>query len=231
MKRRYIFEVLVIFFLLMTLVSCASTINFEDETEEYDYALHYALNSANESAISTLYFKVTQAISFLPTSLSFVQYNASEIPGMTKLLSEWTSYMNTYSLQNFEDVRTYLNTTVSEMTFETPIELVEKSNDSASVAYETAFGTEIKLYIRQKLNNVDLSKWEEVTTQYKAWVETRKVLFDEDIMQIGEIDLLDELANYICDLYFKSLKEAEILLRTTPDPNADETVSKVFGLE
>ncbi len=139
--------------------------------------------------------------------------------------------MNSYSLQRFEEVRTYLNTTVSSVTFENSIELVSQSNDSASVTFETAFGEEIKLYIRQKLSDVDLSKWKEVATQYKAWAETRNILFDEDNIKLEEIDLLDELADYICNLYFKSLKDSEILLRTTPDPNLDKTISKVFGLE
>lgn len=235
MKKRHIFKFFINILLLTLLFfcasSCASTFSFETEAEEYDYALHYALDNSNESAISTLYFKVTQSTCFLPTNLSFIQDNASQIPGMTKLLTEWTSYMNSYSLQRFEEVRTYLNTTVSSVTFENSIELVSQSNDSASVTFETAFGEEIKLYIRQKLSDVDLSKWKEVATQYKAWAETRNILFDEDNIKLEEIDLLDELADYICNLYFKSLKDSEILLRTTPDPNLDKTISKVFGLE
>lgn len=245
MKKRHLFEtrenvktrekffstLLLATMALAFLVSCATSITFEDETEEYDYALHYALNSSNESAISTLYFKVTEASSFIPASLTYIQDNASQIPGMSKLLAEWTAYMNAYSLQRFEDVRTHLNATASAMAFENPIDLVSQSDASASVAYEAAFGAEIKLYLRQELNDVNLSKWEEVAAQYRAWVETRKVLFDEDNVQLEEINILDELAEHISSLYFASLKEAEILLRTTPDPNADKTVSKVFGLE
>ncbi len=235
MKRRQSFKLFILILSLTLLTffvsSCASSINFESEAEEYDYALHYALDNSNESAISTLYFKVTQSTCFLPTSLSFIQENATQIPGMSKLLADWTSYMNSYTLQRFEDVRTYLNTVVSSMTFENPIELVSQSDDSASVSFEAVFSAEIKLYIRQNLNDVDLSKWNEVASQYKAWAETRKVLFNEDNTELGEINLLDELADHICNLYFKNLKDAEILLRTTPDPNLDKTISKVFGLE
>ena len=218
--------------LLMVLVlgSCATKTTFEDETEEYDYALHYALNNSNESAISSLYFKITQAECFLPTNLSFIQDAASEIPGMPKLLSQWTDYMNLYSMQWFENLRSYLNNLASSMVFTDPVATVRQSEDSASVAFETAYREEIKTYIRQNLKDIDLSKWEELTSQYKAWVETRKVLFGEENVQLEDIDILEELATYICDLYFTSLKSSEVLLRTTPDPNADKTVSKVFGL-
>ena len=216
--------------MVLSLVSCATKSSFEDETEEYDYALSYALSSANESAISNLYFKITQSSCFLPDSLAFLQNSASEIPGIPKLLSEWTTYMNSYNLQWFEDLRSYLNSLSNAMVFSDPIEIVAQSDDSASTNFENIYGEEIKIYVRQNLSKVDLSKWEELKSQYKAWVETRKVLFDEDNTQLENVDLLEEIANYICNLYFTSLKASEVLLRTTPDPNADETVSKVFGL-
>lgn len=231
MKKRCIFKILISLLVISILVSCSSTATFEDETEEYDYALHYALSSSNENAISNLYFKITDTTSFLPLSLNFIADKASQIPGMPKLLSEWTSYMSSYTLQWFEELKTYLNSLVNEMSFENPIETVNKSDCSASEDFEETYKAEIKAYIKQNLEKAKLSKWDEIETQYKAWVETRMVLFDENNTPLEDVDLLEDLADYTCNLYFSSLKEFETLLRTTPDPNADETVSKVFGLD
>lgn len=214
-----------------SLSSCKSTSSFESTAQEYDYALHYALENANESAISTLYFRITETDSFLPSSLSFIKEKASNIPGMDKLLSEWTAYMTSYTLQWFESLRTYLNNLASSMTFENPVETVKLGDDSVSKAFEAAFKQTVKLCLEQNLENIGLSKWEEIAAQYKAWVETSKVLFDEDNPALEDVDIRSELADYTCNLYFSSLQEAEILLRTTPDPNADETVAKVFGLD
>ena len=233
MKRRRFLNILITILILVSfsLTSCITTSTFESTAEEYDYALHYALEKANESAITTLFFKITQTDAFLPDSLSFIKDNANNIPGMNKLLSEWTTYMASYTMDWFEYLRSYLNELVSAMTFASPIETVLASDDSASKAFEQAFGNEIKNTLTENLENIDLEKWEEIVTQYRAWVETNKILFDDDNTPLEDVDIRSELASYTCNLYFSSLQAAEVLLRTTPDPNADKTVSKVFGLD
>ena len=231
MKRRLYLQILSLLIILVSLSSCRSASAFGNSSEECDYALHYALERANESVITDLYFKITQTEAFLPKKLSFINEKATEIPGMKKLIAEWAEYMNNYTMQWFEGFRSYVQKLVSNMIFEDPVEIVGLSEDSASQAFETAFGSEIKLYIQQNLEAVDLTKWEEIATQYKAWVTTNKVLFDTEEPQLEELDIIEALAQDMSDLYFSSLKEAEILFRTTPDPNADKTVSKIFGLE
>ncbi len=227
-KRLFLITTILLMFIL---VACKTTEGFENTAEEYDFALHYALEKANESAITTLFFKITETDAFLPNNLSFIKANANSIPGMNKLLSEWTSYMTGYTMDWFEYLRTYLNSLVSAMTFTNPVETVMAGDDSASKAFEQAFGNEIRNTLTENLENIGLEKWEEIVTQYNAWVETSKVLFDEDATPLEEVDIKKELADYTCNLYFSSLQAAEVLFRTTPDPNADETVAKVFGLD
>ena len=231
MSKRPFLLVLLLILASFLFVSCKTTSNFDSTAEEYDYALHYALETANESAITTLYFKITQTDAFLPEDLSFIKENASKIPGMNKLLLEWTNYMSSYAMEWFEYLRTYLNELVSSMTFENPVETVKLSDDSASRAFEEAFGSTIESYLEQNLENIGLEKWEDLVVQYRAWVETNKILFDEDDTALEDVDIRAQLASYTCSLYFSSLQAAEVLLRTTPDPNADKTVSKVFGLD
>ena len=231
MKQRSFYLLIILILASFFLVACKSTSNFDNTAEEYDYALHYALETANESAITTLYFKITQTSAFLPESLSFIKENASKIPGMDKLLAEWTSYMSSYAMNWFEDLRSYLNGLVSKMTFENPIETVKAGDASASKAFQATYGEALRLCLEQNLENIGLEKWDELVKQYRAWVETSKILFDEDNPKLEEVDIKKELASYTCNLYFSSLEDAEILLRTTPDPNADKTVSKVFGLD
>lgn len=231
MSKRPFLLVLILILASFLFVSCKTTSNFDSTAEEYDYALHYALETANESAITTLYFKITQTDAFLPESLSFIKENASKIPGMNKLLLEWTNYMSSYAMEWFEYLRTYLNELVSSMTFENPVETVKLSDDSASRAFEETFGSTIESYLEQNLENIGLEKWEDLVVQYRAWVETNKILFDEEDTALEDVDIRVQLASYMCSLYFSSLQAAEVLLRTTPDPNADKTVSKVFGLD
>lgn len=231
MKKRLILIPILAIFLLASFSSCKSTTSFESSSEEYDYALHYALEASNENVITDLYFKITQAEAFLPTELSFITEKSTDIPGMTRLIAQWSTYMNNYTMQWFESLHSYLQELVSNMVFENPIETVNSSNDSASTAFEQAFSTEIKVYLKQNLEEVDLTYWQDIVTQYRAWVATNRVLLGTEEPELGEVDIKEMLAQYMCDIYFSNLKSAEVLFRTTPDPNADKTVSKIFGLD
>ena len=227
--RKKVFILLII--LLFFFSSCSTTKKFETTKEECDYALHYVLEKANESTLSTFFFRISETELFLPENLNFIAQNAEEIPGMQKMLEEWTKEMQAYTLDWFEGFASLTETLVSETIFENPEKLVVANDTSASMTMEEISREEILSYIQTQLNSADKTKWDEIATQYNAWVQIRNVLFEIDERQLENIDIASNLAESICNLYFEDLKLKESLLRTTPDPNADSIVSKVFGLD
>ena len=52
------------------------------------------------------------------------------------------------------------------------------------------------------------------------------------VLPSGQSDeqLLDIFATHLADLYFKYLSSAEVMIRTTPDPEMDQTAARVLGL-
>lgn len=224
--------VLTVAMLIVSLaVSCTTTTTFNGSQEECDYALHYVLDKANEETMSKLFFRITETQTFLSDDLSFILQHADEIPGMHKLLDEWTQSMSHYTLNWFEGFTTYVTALAKDIQFDDPQEMVRESDFSAATTMESVYGETILSYVKTTLEGADLTKWDEVAAQYNAWTRTHKALYGEENPTLEDVDLVDDMAAYIVRLYFEDLKASETLLRTTPDPNADPTVAKVFGLD
>lgn len=223
--------VLTVAMLVAALATSCATTTFNSSQEECDYALHYVLDKANESTLSKLFFRITETQTFISDDLSFILQHADEIPGIRKLLDEWTQSMSRYTLDWFEGFTTYTTSLAKDIQFDDPQRMVLESDFSAALTMESVYRESVLSYVKMTLAGADLTKWDEVAAQYNAWTKTRSVLYGEENPSLGDVDIVDDMAGYICKLYFDDLKASETLLRTTPDPNADPTVAKVFGLD
>lgn len=227
-------KVLVVALAILTALlfaSCTTTQDPYSSQEECDYALHYMLEKANENTISKLFFRITAAQTFLPDDLGFIAQSADSIPGLPKLLDEWTEYIGEYTMDWFEGFTVYVTSLAKDIHFDDPQSMVLESDYSAAQTMESVYKESVLSYVKTTLAGADLTKWNEVAVQYNAWTKTRKALYGEENPALGDVDLVDDMASYICRLYFDDLKSAETLLRTTPDPQADPIVAKVFGLD
>lgn len=226
-----IIAVIALALLTATLATSCTTTTFNGSQEECDYALHYVLDKANESTLSKLFFRITETQTFISDDLSFILQHADEIPGIRKLLDEWTQSMSRYTLDWFEGFTTYTTSLAKGLQFDDPQKMVLESDFSAALTMESVYGESILSYVKTTLKGADLTKWDEVAAQYNAWTKTRMAMYGEENPSLGDVDIVDDMAAYISRLYFEDLKASETLLRTTPDPNADPTVAKVFGLD
>ena len=226
-----IIAVIALALLTATLATSCATTTFNGSQEECDYALHYVLDKANESTLSKLFFRITETQTFISDDLSFILQHADEIPGIRKLLDEWTQSMSRYTLDWFEGFTTYTTSLAKGLQFDDPQKMVLESDFSAALTMESVYGESILSYVKTTLKGADLTKWDEVAAQYNAWTKTRMAMYGEENPSLGDVDIVDDMAVYISRLYFEDLKASETLLRTTPDPNADPTVAKVFGLD
>lgn len=226
-----IIAVIALALLTATLATSCTTTTFNGSQEECDYALHYVLDKANESTLSKLFFRITETQTFISDDLSLILQHADEIPGIRKLLDEWTQSMSRYTLDWFEGFTTYTTSLAKGLQFDDPQKMVLESDFSAALTMESVYGESILSYVKTTLKGADLTKWDEVAAQYNAWTKTRMAMYGEENPSLGDVDIVDDMAAYISMLYFDDLKASETLLRTTPDPNADPTVAKVFGLD
>ncbi len=223
--------VLTVAMLVAALAASCTTTTFNGSQEECDYALHYVLAKANENTLSKLFFRITETQTFISDDLSFILQRIDEIPGIRKLLDEWTQSMSRYTLDWFEGFTTYTTSLAKDLQFDDPQKMVLESDFSAALTMESVYKENVLSYVKTTLKGADLTKWDEVAAQYNAWTKTRMAMYREENPSLGDVDIVDDMAAYISRLYFEDLKASETLLRTTPDPNADPTVAKVFGLD
>lgn len=223
--------VITVAMLVVALAASCTTTAFNGSQEECDYALHYVLDKANENTLSKLFFRITETQTFVSDDLSFILQHADEIPGIRKLLDEWTQSMSRYTLDWFEGFTTYTTSLAKGLQFDDPQKMVLESDFSAALTMESVYRESVLSYVKTTLKGADLTKWDEVAAQYNAWTKTRMAMYGEENPSLGEVDIVDDMAAYISMLYFEDLKASETLLRTTPDPNADPSVAKVFGLD
>lgn len=156
------------------LISCSTVRKFDSSKEECDYALHYVLEKANESTMSSFFFRITETNVFLPDNLNFILESSNQIPGMKKLLDNWTLSMRVYSLDWFEGFKTLIGSLAQQVVFDNPEFLVQESDFSAAQTMEDVYKERILSYIKTVLTNADLSKWEDIAIQYNSWVKVQK---------------------------------------------------------
>lgn len=227
---------LAVIVILIILVSCKLTETapvYSDE--EIEVTLNYVLTGANDEAVSYMF----QDLNELKENMIPEQYGAmdefrSEIPGMDMLLTDWATYTTAFIIPMFDDFTTYTLQITEAQKFADPRTLLNSGTSSVSLYMRRLHLNEITQTIRQSITGMDLSYWRMALIQYNAWVNTRAVLSGQEAKplpsNLSDDAFLDIIASHLADLYFKHLSSAEILIRTTPDPDMDQTAARVLGL-
>ena len=170
----------------------------------------------------------------IPEQYSAMDEFRSEIPGMDMLLTDWASYTTVFIIPMFDDFTSYTLQIAKSQKFTDPRALLDSGTSSVSLYMRRLHLNEITQTIRQSITDLDLSYWRMAVIQYNAWVNTRALLSGQEAKplpsELSDASLLDLFASHLADLYFKHLSSAEVMIRTTPDPDMDQTAARVLGL-
>ena len=225
-----------VFSILMILVSCKSTQNtplFSDE--EIEHTVYYILSQADEKAVSSLFQNLNEIKEpMIPEQYVVMNEFRSEIPGLERLLSDWAGCMISFIIPLYDGFTDYTTMLAENQLFPDPEALLGSGTTSVSLYMRRLHQGEITQMIRPSLADLDLDYWRQAVIQYNAWVNTRAVLSGQtaEPLPSGQSDeeILDIFASHLADLYFKYLSSAEVMIRTTPDPEMDQTAARVLGL-
>ena len=227
---------LAVIFILIVLVSCKSTESapvFSDE--EIAHTMYYILQQSEDKAVTSL-FQNLNAIKepMIPEQYIVMNDIRGEIPGMERLLSDWAIYTTSFIIPLYDGFSDYTLLIAENQIFPDPQALLESGTTSVSLYMRRLHMSEMVQIIRPSIVGLDLDYWRQAVTQYNAWVNTRAVLSGQEakVLPSGQSDeqLLDIFATHLADLYFKYLSSAEVMIRTTPDPEMDQTAARVLGL-
>ena len=225
-----------VIFILFILVSCRSTETapvFSDA--EIEQTLYYVLIHSNDEAVSYMFRDMNELKeNMIPEQYSAMDEFRSEIPGMDMLLTDWASYTTVFIIPMFDDFTSYTLQIAKSQKFTDPRALLDSGTSSVSLYMRRLHLNEITQTIRQSITDLDLSYWRMAVIQYNAWVNTRALLSGQEAKplpsELSDASLLDLFASHLADLYFKHLSSAEVMIRTTPDPDMDQTAARVLGL-
>ncbi len=216
------------------LASCAtgSTV-FPDE--EVDYTMHYVLEKAEEQTVAALFMKLNEfSDPMVPQDYEIMVRMREVIPGMNGILNNWARQASAYVLGFYDSFREYSRSLVLSQSFPDPQALLGSGSNSISLYLRRILYNEVLGAIRDNLTDPDPSCWNEAVLQYNAWVNTQGLLDGEAAQTIPAPSdtegVADMLADYLADLYFRSLASAETLIRTTPDLGMDSLAAQVLGL-
>ena len=227
-----------IMILPVALTSCALSRNSEKDFSEDEcrYTLDIVLRQATDSAIPALFMSLNNYdVSMVPSEFAFLDELRETIPGMDRLLDSWEEDVISFSLPYYDEFSTRLESLVDGIVFEDPVGLVRTGVSSLSEYFQKKYGELLSAGMRERLVGLDVSEWTKVAVQYNSWASSMDKLYGQDNPRIDVEMPYDEfitiLSRHLVDVYIRTFRSYEVLIRTTPNPDMDPVVARVLDLE
>ena len=235
-RLRFFSLILLLLFVFFIMVSCSSTSKTGEFTDdEYAFTARLVLEKARDQAFLNLFRSLNGfKESMIPSSCSFIKEQSAQIPGMDRLIRQWSRSATSFILPLYERFTTYTAGLLSVLEIDSPRTLVKSGDTAISDYCRTNLREEMADAIAGNLYGLDFSLWNKISSQYEAWYASRKLVYSEDIPYLKPVftekETAELLSLHLADLFFSYLGKAEALIHTTPDPDMDETAAKILGL-
>lgn len=221
----------------LLLASCR-TIATTSELTDADYERVYGivLQEAGNNAILDIFRSLNDGKeSLIHPDYSFLDTYRSRIPGLDRILRNWTSTATGFLIPSFDRFQQLVKELFASV--ETPDCVKLLSDDDTSVSrYVRESCSDIMVEtVGAFISDLDVSAWREALVQYSAWARARALLYDEDNPLLVAIPSDSEtrqmIAPFLVDLFFSYMEKSESLFRTTPDPDMDSVAASILGLQ
>ena len=219
---------------LLLFVSCRSTSAKEEFTDaEYRRVLDSVLEDALSQTELNLFMNLNDyKEAMVHKDYSFFLEYRNLIPGLNHILEEWSVTVSEDIIAKFDDFRSFIAGKIGDLDFSYARTMLSGAKNSITQFIKPQIRNDLVRTIRAAMADIDTSIWESAIVQYKAWKDTQKMLDRdryEDLPQ--ERNAIDLLAEHLTDLFFDTLETEETLVRTTPDPDMDEKMARILGIE
>ena len=219
----------------LILVCCTTTTELSFTDEEIDFTMGYVMNLIEERTISELFMRLNEfSEPMVPAEYIVMNQLRHDIPGMDRILTDWSHQTITYILGFYESFRQYCAQIAGSQVFTDPRALLSSGSSSISLYMRRLHFDAMKQVIRQNISSIDPTYWQQAIIQYNAWVNTTNLLSGQNMKTFPAYsdteEVVDMVAAHLADLYFKVFSTEEVLIRTTPDPDMDSTAARVLGL-
>lgn len=222
--------VLTLICITLVLSSCASLRrNPQFTSSQYEYALKSVLLQANEETTQTLYQIISTQESFLPTDYDILRRYSAYIPNLRDCLEENRVLVSVRSINILTLGMDQILSLIADMQIIEPKELITSSDSSASELFEKSHRAEIEGSISSSLEDLEFTSLSRAVRLFNSYIELTQPFNDYNPAALESIDLTSYYTALLTDLYFDTLKEAERLLRTNPNPYQDQLVTEIFG--
>ncbi len=236
MGKGRLLAVLTLVLLSLVLASC-KTISISSDYTDDDYTSVALLvrDRAENDAIVNFFISLNEyAETMIPTDYAFLGSYRDEVPGLDKILTDWATSTADYLIPNFDVFQAFIADLFSKVGEVDGRKLLQDEEGSISAFYKGKCTDTMVTDAEEFLKGIDVSSWSKAVIQYDAWVNTRALLYDEELPSFGRTftddEIISMLARHLVNRFFDYFTLYEILFRTTPDPNMEIIVTDILGL-
>ena len=221
--------------LTAALTGCATGTG-EIEPGPGDWAAAFATvtDEARAKAVTDLFMRLNAGSeAMVSDDCGFLLQKRNDIPGMDKLLSDWSTAVREFAIGHYQEFSQYIETMIAASGDEPSGQILEEGVSSVSEHFDKTVGETMVQDIFARTAELDTTAWGQVLVQYDAWCATRKLAAGEENPAISPEaeDGRKVAATAMVEAFFQYMEDAEILFRTTPNPELDDRIAYILGLD
>ena len=221
--------------LTAALTGCATGTG-EIEPGPGDWAAAFATvtDQARSKAVTDLFMRLNAGSeAMVSDDCGFLLQKRRDIPGMDKLLSDWSTAVREFAIGHYQEFSQYIETMIAASGDEPSGQILEEGVSSVSEHFDKTVGETMVQDIFSRTAELDTTAWGKVLVQYDAWCATRKIAAGEENPAISReaADGRKVAATAMVEAFFQYMEDAEILFRTTPNPDLDDRIAYILGLD
>lgn len=218
---------------VIVLLSGCATFNINNKIAEYTneeaaFSMKYIMDEAHKATVKNFYKQLQNDEDYIPEEYEILLDYKDRVVGLKTILEKWKTYSSDFALDSLQAVAPEAENLLNQLEFVNAKRFIKGSLTSGTELFIAEYKELIKQTIEEKIQQLDLSLFNEAIDYYNAYQKVQK---KSELLEQIDYGTMNTLAFALLDSYFDTFKNNEELIRTTPKSVMNQIVARVLGLE